>query len=103
LNTNFYDVKDDGYWTGRTFIDGQNINYNTYNLDLFYTWDFRLGSRIVVAYKNWLGPTDAINGIQHFEYLDNFRKVMTSGQHGNEFTVRFIYYLDYLQLRRKKK
>lgn len=102
LNTNFYDMQSDGYWIDRSFINGQNINYNTYNLDLFYTWDFRLGSRIIVGYKNWLGPTDAINGVQHFSYLDNFRQVFSNGQHGNEFTVRFIYYLDYLQLRRKK-
>lgn len=102
LNSNFYDVKDDGYWIDRSFINGQNVNYNTYNLDLFYTWDFRLGSRIIVGYKNWLGPTDAINGMQHFGYLDNFRQVFINGQHGNELTVRFIYYLDYLQLRRKK-
>lgn len=102
LNTNFYNVKEDGYWVDRSFIDGQNTNYNTYNLDIFYTWDFRLGSRIIVGYKNWLSPTAAIDGTRYYSYLDNYRKVMGGGRHGNEFTVRFIYYLDYLQLRRKK-
>jgi hypothetical protein len=103
LNTSFFNVNNDGYWTDRPFINGRDINYNTYNLDLFYTWDFRLGSRIIVGYKNWLGPTAAIDGMRYFGYLNNFHKVMTSGQHGAEFTLRFIYYLDYLQLRGKKR
>lgn len=103
LNTNFYNVKSDGYWTERPFINGQNVNYNTYNLDLFYTWDFRPGSRIILAWKNWLGPTYAINGSQYFRYVDNFKRIMDGGQHGNEFTLRFIYYLDYQQLRGKNK
>lgn len=102
LNTNFYNVDNDGYWAARAFINGRDMNYNNYNLDVFYTWDFRLGSRIVIGYKNWLGPTATIDGSRYFSYLDNFHKIMTSGQHGTEFTIRFIYYLDYLQFRRKK-
>ncbi|MEI9957272.1 MAG: DUF5916 domain-containing protein [Ferruginibacter sp.] len=41
-NTNFYNLKSDGYWDERVFIPGQNINYNTFNIDMFYTWDFLL-------------------------------------------------------------
>jgi len=105
LNTNLYDVKPDGYWTDRigplTPRD-LNVNYNVFNLDVFYTWDFRLGSRIIFAWKNALGPSyeGYINGSIYHTYLHNVTRVMEI-PHGNEFTVRFIYFLDYQQFRTK--
>ncbi len=95
-NTNFYDVKEDGYWTERFDMtpSNYNYNYNAFNLDVFFTWDFRLGSRIVLGWKNWL--------VQDYEflvdenkypgYLDNAGQVFNT-PHGNELTLRFIYFL----------
>ncbi|MGF2412949.1 MAG: DUF5916 domain-containing protein, partial [Ferruginibacter sp.] len=37
-NTNFYNLKNDGYWDEIPFIANKNINYNTFNVDMFYTW-----------------------------------------------------------------
>jgi hypothetical protein len=101
LNTNFYNVKDDGHWTARPFIIDKNVNYNTYNLDAFYTWDFRPGSRVIIGYKNWLSPTYALNGGKYSNYIDNLRGMVNGINHGNEFTVRFIYYLDYQKLKKQ--
>ena len=103
LNTNLYDVDDDGYWVERftTLPATANVNYNVFNLDAFYTWDFRLGSRIIVGWKNFLGPDyeSYIDGIAHNNYITNARKVLRI-PHGNEFTVRFIYFIDYQQFSR---
>ena len=96
-NTNLYDVKPDGYWVERMGMNPSdyNSNYNAFNLDLFYTWDFRLGSRIILGWKNWLGtdyeryyrpPTNS-------SYFNNAKSVFES-PHGNEITLRFIYFLD---------
>lgn len=75
-------------------------NVNVFNLDAFLTWDFRLGSRLVVGYKNWLGDDEIVSPTGKNNYMNNFRG--TFGQrHGNELTVRFIYFLDYNQLRKK--
>ena len=60
-NTNFYNLKNDGYWNEIAFIPNQNINYNTFNIDMFYTWDFLLGSRITIAWKNALGSNVIID------------------------------------------
>lgn len=103
-NTNLYDVKSDGYWTERydRKPSDYDVNYNTFSLDVFYTWDFKLGSRIVVGWKNWLGRDFEYNvdATNHKMYGSNLGEVFNN-PHGNEFTVRFIYYLDYLQLKKK--
>ncbi len=104
VNTNLYDVKGDGYWTERhdRVPSDYDVNYNTFSLDVFYTWDFRLGSRIIIGWKNWLGRDFEylVDGQQFKNYTRNFGQVFNN-PHGNEFTVRFIYYLDYLQLKKK--
>jgi hypothetical protein len=83
----------------RAFIDNRNVNYNTYNFDLFYTWEFRMGSKIVLGYKNWLNPTYAIDGTKYHRYTQNLRRMIEGVKHGNELTVRFIYYIDYQLLK----
>jgi hypothetical protein len=78
-----------------------NSNVNIFNLDAFLTWDFRLGSRMIVGYKNWLGDNNSVDGMQHTEYLSNLRRSFDPS-HGNELTVKVIYFLDYNQFRKKK-
>lgn len=78
-------------------------NVNFFNTDAFLTWDFRYGSRLILGYKNWLGDDQAygIDGTDYKRYLANFGRTF-SLRHGTEVTVRFIYFLDYNQLKRKK-
>lgn len=76
-------------------------NVNVFNLDAFLTWDFRLGSRLILGYKNWLGNDEIVTPSGKNNYLNNFRGIFDQ-RHGNEITLRFIYFLDYNQLRRKK-
>ncbi|MBL0056078.1 MAG: carbohydrate binding family 9 domain-containing protein [Chitinophagaceae bacterium] len=101
-NTNFYDLKPDGNWTEVPFIPGKNVNFNTFNLDLFYTWDFLLGSRLTIAWKNALGGNVSIDPYTHFNYAKNFRSVVEN-PHSNELTLKIVYFLDYLKLRKNKK
>lgn len=76
-------------------------NVNVFNLDAFLTWDFRLGSRLIAGYKNWLGDEEVVTPTGKNNYLQNLRQSF-SLRHGNEFTIRFIYFLDYNQLRKKR-
>jgi hypothetical protein len=94
----FFDVAPDGSHIKRAFINNQDENYNLFNLDGFLTWDFRLGSRLIVGYKNWLGNPYAVVGQRN--YFDNLKDIF-SGSHGNELTAKFIYFLNYNQLRKK--
>ncbi len=96
----FHDVDVNGHLLPRTFINGQDENFNVFNLDAFLTWDFRLGSRLVLGYKNWLGDDEMVNFSAKNSYLHNLNEIFDL-RHGNEATIRFIYFLDYNQLRKK--
>ena len=98
-NTNFYQLKPDGYWNEIPFINGKNIGYNTFNIDMFYTWDFLLGSRITLAWKNALGNNAYIDPYINTSYLKNFGRALDN-PHSNEVTVKIVYFLDYLKLKK---
>ncbi|RYF96812.1 MAG: hypothetical protein EOO00_01770 [Chitinophagaceae bacterium] len=76
-------------------------NINFFNTDAFFTWDFRYGSRLILGYKNWLGDDQVVDPLRYKSYTSNLGQSF-SMRHGNEATLRFIYFLDYNQLRRKK-
>jgi hypothetical protein len=97
----FHNVDMKGHLAARPFINGKNQNVNIFNLDAFLTWDFRLGSRIIVGYKNWLGNDEMVAVSGRNTYLHNLSKVFDL-RHGNELTMRFIYFLDYNQFRKKR-
>ena len=98
-NTNFYNLKSDGYWNEIAFIPNQNVNFNTFNVDMFYTWDFLLGSRLTIAWKNALGSNVMIDPYTNVKYFKTLGKVIDN-PHSNEITVKVVYYLDYLKLKR---
>jgi hypothetical protein len=103
LNTNLYNVRPDGNWDERipTIASNYNVNYNVFNLDAFFTWDFRLGSRMIFGWKNSLGADyeNNVAGPDFKTYTSNARRILEI-PHGNEFTLRFIYYLDYQQIKK---
>ena len=84
-----------------TAIPDPNENFNVFNIDAFLTWDFRLGSRIILGWKNFLGDDEFVDGLANRKYLNNLGESFGLN-HGNEFTLRFIYFLDYNQLRKKR-
>ncbi len=100
--TSFHNVDSKGYLLYRPFISNQDENFNVFNVDAFLTWDFRLGSRLILGYKNWLGNEEQVmlNSGRN-SYVRNLGKTFDL-RHGNEVTVRFIYFLDYNQLHKKR-
>ncbi|HUR67595.1 MAG TPA: DUF5916 domain-containing protein [Chitinophagaceae bacterium] len=75
-------------------------NVNVFNVDAFLTWDFRPGSRLILGYKNWLGDEEIVTVSGKNNYLRNLSGIFDL-RHGNELTLRFIYFLNYNQLRHK--
>jgi hypothetical protein len=100
-NTNFYNLKEDGYWTERPFIDNANTNFNTFNIDMFYTWDFLYGSRLTLGWKNALGSFVNLDPYRFTNYGKNIKQVIESPQ-SREFSIKVVYFLDYLKLKPKK-
>ncbi len=95
----FYDVKYDGYWKERAFSPGHDFNFNTFNVDMFYTWDFLPGSRITLSWKNALGSDVYLDETQYRTYFKNFNQVLQS-PHSNEVSLKVVYYIDYLTLKK---
>lgn len=97
----FFNVDQNGKLIDRSFLVGMNDNVNIFNVDAFFTWDFRLGSRFILGWKNWLGENEFVDGSRYTSYHNNFKQTL-SLPHANEITLKFIYFLDYNQLRKKR-
>ena len=81
---------------------GYTDNINYFNADAFFTWDFRYGSRLIVGYKNSVGDDQRVDGTRYKHYFSNLGQTFNL-KHGNELTVRFIYFLDYNQLKGERQ
>ena len=99
-NRSFHKLKADGDWTDIAFVNGRNRNFNVFNIDMFYTWDFKWGSRLTFSWKNALGNNVSLNPYDNFNYSKNIVAVFNN-PHSNELSLKIVYYLDYLNLKRK--
>jgi len=65
---------------------------------MVYTWQFALGSFLNIGWKNaaFTYDNDATK-----PYFDNLGKTLSSPQNNN-FSIKVIYFLDYLSLKKKK-
>jgi len=73
-------------------------NANFFNVDMVYTWQFAPGSFINVVWKN--AVQDYTNVVED-GYFKNFGNTMEADQNNN-ISLKVIYFLDYLQLKKKK-
>jgi hypothetical protein len=82
-----------------TFNRNVNQNYNIFNIDAVFTWEFAPGSFVNLVWKN---AADNFNRVVDEGYFKNFNNTMKADDNNN-LSLKVIYFLDYLQLRRKKK
>ena len=96
----FFTLQDDGSLAGNpTFNQNVDQNYNVFNVDAVYTWQFAPGSFINLVWKNYTEDFHRYTGDAYFK---NFRSTMKTG-HYNDISFKVIYFLDYLQLKKRKK
>ena len=76
-----------------------NTNFNLLNIDANYTWRFAPGSDLIVNWKQTIGNrnTDILRG-----YFFNASQLYDNPMQ-NSFSVKLIYFLDYLNFVKKKK
>ena len=79
------------------YSDNNNFNFNILNLDLVYEWRFSPGSILNIVYKNAL--TNETGTVSH-NFGNNFNRIMSDPQ-SRTFTVKLLYYLDYLKVHGK--
>jgi hypothetical protein len=109
----FYNLDDDGELT--TEVDNwvqnglslgsyesfttQDRSFNAFNIDMVYTWVFSPGSEIRVVWKHAIQSNE--NEIPS-TFVDNFNYTLDQPQL-TSFSIRFLYFIDYLNLKRKTK
>lgn len=97
-NKEFYTLNNDGSLSTKTGLtEKYNRNVNYFNIDMVYTWQFAPGSFLNIVWKD-AGFTNS--NIANTRYFDNFQNTLQSEQNNN-LSLKVIYFLDYLQLKRK--
>lgn len=97
----FFVLQTDGSLAPTVYGVNANQNYNVFNVDAVYTWQFAPGSFINIVWKNSLPYGDFTRVITQ-DYLKNFSNTLDL-PHQNNLSFKVIYFLDYLQLKKKKK
>ena len=77
-------------------IKDNNFNSNYFTIDLAYNWQFAPGSFLTAAWKNDIAQFDQLSNQDYFQNVD---KTYHSPK-ANNLSVKLIYYLDYLSLRK---
>lgn len=100
--TSFHTVEDGGAWQNSNypFQPNFNENYNVQNVDLFFNWVFRPGSRMVLSYKQWLGDEYLLNDRLENNYINNVYQIIKS-PHAFELSARIIFFIDYSKLKKR--
>ena len=95
----FYLLKEDGYLQlENTATSNYDNNANFFNIDMVYTWQFALGSFINIGWKD---ASALFNQDINQKYYNNLGKTLQAPQENN-FSLKVIYFLDYLSLKKKK-
>jgi Domain of unknown function (DUF5916) len=98
-NKEYFVLQKNGSLTAHPgYSENKNQNRNFFNIDMVYTWQFAPGSFINVVWKN---SVSTFGNIVENDYFKNFGNTVEADQNNN-LSLKVIYFLDYLQLKRKK-
>jgi hypothetical protein len=100
-----FTLLEDGTLQSNTSFTGDvNQNYNDFFINALFTWEFAPGSFVNLAWKNnvqgfGMSPLGGDNGENYF---NNFHNTIQAPQNNN-VSVKIIYFLDYLEMKKKLK
>ncbi|MEZ5045469.1 MAG: DUF5916 domain-containing protein [Chitinophagaceae bacterium] len=97
----FHTVENNGQWrnTKIDYKNGYDENFNLQNIDLFFNWIFKPGSRIVISYKQWLNDYYILNNEVGNTYFKNVYQIIKKPK-SFELSFRVIYFLDYNKIKK---
>ena len=87
----YYNLNTEGGLSPNTNYMGENVNFNSWNLDLNYIWQFAPGSQLIAFYRNSIFNEDSNANLSFFENVENL--FQQSNRH--TFSVRLVYFIDY--------
>ncbi|MDC0204509.1 carbohydrate binding family 9 domain-containing protein [Flavobacteriales bacterium] len=95
-NLEFNALGNDGYLNKSNYIGEHNINYTTWTSDIAFNWWFAPGSQMSLVWKNAI---DNQKNILINHWTDNVEESFSLAKQ-NSLSLKVIYYLDYLYLRK---
>ena len=95
-NLEFKTLGNDGYLYDNDYKGEHNVNYTTWTSDIAYSWRFAPGSQMSLVWKNAI--VDQKNYLRN-HWIDNLEESFNLAQQ-NSVSLKVIYYLDYLYLRK---
>lgn len=99
-NKQFFFLKKDGRLDpNNPYNPNQDRNVNFFNIDMVYTWQFAPGSFLNLVWKN--AVLDYDTQVEK-NYFKNITQTLEADQNNN-ISLKVIYFLDYLQVKKKLK
>jgi len=84
-------LNDNGSLSDHDYSNNHNINFNTWNFDLNFSWEFAPGSQLIALYRNSLFNEDEFSNLSFKDNLSNlYHEPML-----HNFSLRMVYYIDY--------
>src|SRR5690606_4544449 len=92
----FYTLEYGGDLTSNTtYVNPHDTTYNSWNIDLRYTWWFAPGSQLTFLYRNSIDSFFRESGL---DFTDNFDNLFDQPQL-HSFSIRISYFLDYNRMK----
>ncbi len=92
----YYELEEDGYLGSHPYVEDNDLNFNSWNIDLRYVWQFTRGSELVALYRNSIQSEDNKSDLSFSENLEN----LLEQPHGHLLSIKLIYFLDYNNIKR---
>ena len=91
----YYNLNNNGGLDLNNTYTGEDVNFNSWNLDLNYIWQFAPGSQLIAFYRNSIFNSDNNANLDFFKNLDN----LFDQSQRHTFSVKFVYFIDYKKLK----
>lgn len=92
----YYTLQDNGdLLENPDYSEEKDATYNSWNIDLRFSWWFAPGSQITLLYRNALESYQSNSGVN---FSDNFKNLFDEPQL-NSISLRLSYYLDYNRIK----
>jgi len=98
--TDFYDLLQNGEINRLNHVsydDDFDFNFNTFSLDVMFSWEFSPGSSLSLLWRN---SFEDYQNILEQNYYDNLNSIFENPT-SNSISLKLLYYLDYNNLRKK--
>ncbi len=92
-----YALESNGTLSENSYTGTEDVNYNSWNLDLNYNWEFAPGSQLIAFYRNTINPSSTFAPAS-LNFNENIQALFDEKME-HVFSLRFIYFIDYNNLK----